>query len=79
MRCAYTRSGLAKLRLRNAACEELQQTQQVFVVDDIVCDNVCVMEKGLFVDAGTSEEVFSNPKSDYTKHLLEVVPKIPIF
>ena len=44
-----------------------------------VCDNVCVMEKGLFVDAGTSEEVFSNPKSDYTKHLLEVVPKIPIF
>ena len=44
-----------------------------------VCDNVCVMEKGLFVDAGTSEEVFSNPKSEYTKHLLAVVPKIPIF
>ena len=44
-----------------------------------VCDNVCVMEKGLFVDAGTSEEVFANPKSEYTKHLLEVVPKIPIF
>ena len=44
-----------------------------------VCDNVCVIEKGLFVDAGTSEEVFSNPKSDYTKHLLEVVPKIPMF
>jgi len=38
-----------------------------------------VMEKGLFVDAGTSEEVFANPKSEYTKHLLEVVPKIPIF
>ena len=44
-----------------------------------VCDNVCVMEKGLFVDAGTSEEVFANPKSEYTKHLLEVVPKIPSF
>ena len=44
-----------------------------------VCDNVCVMEKGLFVDAGTSEEVFANPKSGYTKHLLEVVPKIPVF
>jgi len=44
-----------------------------------VCDNVCVMEKGLFVDTGTSEEVFANPKSDYTKHLLEVVPKIPSF
>ena len=44
-----------------------------------VCDNVCVMEKGLVVDAGTSEEVFANPKSEYTKHLLAVVPKIPIF
>ena len=33
----------------------------------------------LLVDAGTSEEVFANPKSEYTKHLLAVVPKIPIF
>lgn len=44
-----------------------------------VCDNVCVMEKGLFVDAGSSEEVFANPKSEYTKRLLSVVPKIPVF
>jgi ABC-type glutathione transport system ATPase component len=42
-----------------------------------VCDTVCVMEKGLFVDAGKSEDVFQRPQSDYTKRLLEVVPKIP--
>ena len=36
-----------------------------------VCDNVAVMEKGLFVDEGPAERVFSSPKSDYTKRLLE--------
>ena len=44
-----------------------------------VCDRVCVMEKGLFVDVGDTEEVFSSPKSEYTKHLLSVIPKIPSF
>ncbi len=41
-----------------------------------VCDDVCVMEKGKFVDAGKSEDVFSNPKSEYTKKLLSVVPTL---
>jgi oligopeptide transport system ATP-binding protein len=36
-----------------------------------VCDNVAVMEKGLFVDEGPAERVFSSPKSDYTKRLFE--------
>ena len=44
-----------------------------------VCDYVCVMEKGRFVDVGKSEDVFANPQSGYTKHLLAVVPKIPSF
>jgi len=44
-----------------------------------VCDRVCVMERGLFVDVGPTEEVFAHPTSDYTKHLLSVVPKIPAF
>lgn len=41
-----------------------------------VSDYVCVMEKGKFVDAGKSEDVFSKPESDYTKKLLSVVPTI---
>ena len=44
-----------------------------------VCDRVCVMEKGRFVDVGTAESVFAEPRSEYTKHLLSVVPKIPVF
>ena len=44
-----------------------------------VCDRVCVMEKGLFVDVGKTEDVFTSPKSEYTKRLLSVIPKIPTF
>jgi ABC-type dipeptide/oligopeptide/nickel transport system ATPase subunit len=41
-----------------------------------VCDRVCVMQRGLFVDSGTAIEVFSNPQSDYTKRLLAAVPDV---
>ncbi len=41
-----------------------------------VCDRICVMEKGLFVDSGEAAEVFACPKSDYTRRLLAAVPKI---
>lgn len=41
-----------------------------------VCDRICVMEKGRFVDAGDADEVFSNPTSDYTRRLLTAVPRI---
>ena len=41
-----------------------------------VCDRICVMEKGLFVDCGDATEVFDHPTSDYTKRLLSAVPRI---
>lgn len=41
-----------------------------------VCDRICVMEHGLFVDAGDAEEVFGHPTSEYTKRLLSAVPRI---
>ena len=41
-----------------------------------VCDRICVMERGLFVDYGEAAEVFEHPTSDYTKRLLSAVPKI---
>ena len=43
-----------------------------------VCDRICVMEKGLFVDAGPAEDVFAHPTSDYTKRLLAAVPRIEV-
>lgn len=39
-----------------------------------VCDSVCVMERGRFVDTGS--EVFDHPQSEYTKRLLAAVPRI---
>ena len=41
-----------------------------------VCDRICVMERGQFVDAGPTEEVFANPASDYTRRLLAAVPRL---
>ena len=41
-----------------------------------VCDRICVMEKGLFVDSGDAADVCENPHSEYTKRLLAAVPKI---
>ena len=41
-----------------------------------VCDRICVMEKGRFVDSGPADEVFAPPTSAYTKNLLAAVPKI---
>lgn len=41
-----------------------------------VCDRVCVMCQGGFVDCGNAEDVFSNPKSEYTRKLLAAVPEI---
>ena len=41
-----------------------------------VCDRICVMEKGRFVDCGDAADVFDHPTSDYTKRLLSAVPRI---
>ena len=41
-----------------------------------VCDRICVMERGLFVDVGDAAAVFDSPQSDYTRRLLTAVPKI---
>ena len=41
-----------------------------------VCDRICVMERGRFVDVGPAEQVFENPTSDYTRRLLAAVPRI---
>ena len=43
-----------------------------------VCDRIYVMEKGVFVDQGPSETVFTSSQSDYTKRLLQAVPTVNI-
>ena len=41
-----------------------------------VCDRICVMERGRFVDVGETEAVFAHPTSAYTKRLLAAVPRL---
>ena len=41
-----------------------------------ISDKIIVMQNGKIVDAGNKNEVIENPKSDYTKKLLEAVPEI---
>jgi peptide/nickel transport system ATP-binding protein len=40
-------------------------------------DRVCVMQKGRVVEEGSVDDIFYSPKENYTKELLEAVPKIP--
>ena len=41
-----------------------------------ISDKIIVMQNGKIVDAGNKNEVIQNPKSEYTKKLLEAVPEI---
>ena len=40
-----------------------------------MADNVCVMQKGKIVEAGSAKTVFANPQHAYTKMLLAAEPK----
>lgn len=41
-----------------------------------LCDRVIILYKGEIVESGTTEEIFNNPKCDYTKTLLKAIPTI---
>ena len=40
----------------------------------LIADNVCVMKRGRIVEASTTDEVFDNPKEQYTQELLTAIP-----
>ncbi|UQN14290.1 dipeptide ABC transporter ATP-binding protein [Gulosibacter sp. ACHW.36C] len=40
----------------------------------LVADNVCVMRQGQIVERGTTDELFDNPREEYTQRLLEAIP-----
>ena len=53
----------------------------VFISHDIqtvryISDRIIVMNKGQAVERGTAEEVFNNPKDDYTRLLLSAAPSL---
>lgn len=40
-----------------------------------VCDRVAVMRRGQIVEQATVEKLFADPTHDYTRHLLELMPR----
>lgn len=51
----------------------------LFITHDLAvvrvsADFVCVMEKGRIVEQGTVDEIFANPKEEYTQRLLDAIP-----
>ena len=50
-------------------------THNIAVVE-YLCDETVVMKNGLIVEQGLTEEVCGNPKEDYTKQLLDAVPRL---
>ncbi len=41
-----------------------------------LADRVCVMKDGAYVEEGSAEEIFADPKTDYTKALLAAIPRL---
>ena len=44
-----------------------------------MCDRVAVMRHGKICEISSTDMLFDNPKHEYSKHLLELMPKMDIF
>ncbi|MCD6300870.1 MAG: ABC transporter ATP-binding protein [Staphylothermus sp.] len=58
-----------------------QKTTVLFITHDfglayVVSDRIMIMYKGKIIEEGDPEEVFFNPKHEYTKELIESVPTL---
>ncbi|HEX3699105.1 MAG TPA: dipeptide ABC transporter ATP-binding protein [Phenylobacterium sp.] len=63
---------------------ELQRetgTAMVLITHDMgviarLADRVCVMKDGAFVEQGPAEAIFAHPRTDYTRALLQAIPRL---
>lgn len=67
------------LNLLNDLKRELKFTY-IFISHDLsvvkfMADRIAVMQNGKIVEIGTTQEVYDNPKTEYTKTLIAAVPK----
>lgn len=59
--------------------QERRQLTYIFVSHDLsvvkfMADMMAVMHEGRFVEFGVSEEIYANPKEDYTRKLIDATP-----
>jgi peptide/nickel transport system ATP-binding protein len=67
------------LKLLNELKKEFGYTC-IFISHDLsvvrfISDRIMVMNNGRIIESGATEQVYANPASDYTKKLLDSVPK----
>lgn len=59
-----------------------RNTSIMFISHDLslvntLCENVLVMQNGYVVESGNCDDIFHNPKEDYTKKLINAIPVNP--
>lgn len=57
------------------------ETSILFITHDLsivyeFCDEIIVMKKGEVVESGSVKEIFKNPKSEYTRRLINAIPDL---
>ena len=67
------------LNLLNQLKKKLKLTY-IFISHDLsvvkyMADKIVVMKEGVFKEIGFSEDIYNNPKMEYTKKLIEAIPK----
>ena len=63
--------------------KRLQETRDltyIFISHDLsvvkfMSDVMCVMKDGIIVEAGPSDGIYANPKEQYTRELIEAIPR----
>ena len=68
------------LNLLNDLKEHYRYTY-LFITHDLsvvhyMADRIMVMQKGKIVESGTADAIFNNPQTEYTRTLIDAIPRI---